>query len=400
MKINFTYIKTFLLFVCISSLSSCKEENKAGKLDGYTISGTVKGLESAWVKLVEINYNDIDNKTVIDSVKMVNGTFKFTGKVASPDKVDLLIDSKYSSVFFIENSAIKLELDIAKAKRGDEITPKVFGSKSQDLFDEFIKKQDSVMNQEKFTVLGELRAEMVYAYKSKNDEVIKKYREKAANYKSLKNEQYKERANLKYQYVKNNPSSAVATYALGFQFNEGKMSKDEMKEVYPIFKGEATKTAMYKYFSKTYKEIFETLGVGSVAPDFTLNTIEGEKLTLSDVKGKYILVDFWASWCAPCRASFPHLKELEKKYGNDGFVIVGVGTADEEKKWRKAIEEDQTTWNHVYDKSENHKYGPVAKLYGVPFLPTTFLIDSERKIILRNPKGDELNDQLKELYGY
>lgn len=400
MKIKFTYIKTFLLVVCISFLSSCNEENKAEKFDGYTISGTVKGLESAWVKLVETNYTDEDNKTIIDSVKMVNGTFEFTGKVASPDRVNVLIDSKYSSVFFIENSAINLELDIAKIKRGGEITPEVSGSKSQDLFDEFIERQDSVMNQEKFTVLGELRIEMVEAYKSKNNELIKKYREKADDYKSLKNEQYKERANFKYQYVKNNPSSPIATYALGFQFNEGKMSKDEMKEVYPIFKGEATKTAMYKYFSKTYKEIFETLGIGSISPDFTLNTVEGNKLTLSEVKGEYILVDFWASWCAPCRASFPHLKELVKKYGKDGFVIVGVGTADEEEKWRKAIEEDQTTWNHVYDRSEDHQYGPVAKLYGVPFLPTTFLIDSERKIVLRNPKGGELNDKLKELYGY
>ena len=115
-----------------------------------------------------------------------------------------------------------------------------------------------------------------------------------------------------------------------------------------------------------------------------------------------MLVDFWASWCIPCRASFPHLKELRKQYGTEGFTIVGIGTADKEDKWRKAIEEDQTPWLHVFDKNEEGKqmYGPVAISYSVPHLPTTFLVDRDLKIILRNPSKEELDTKLKELFGH
>ena len=94
------------------------------------------------------------------------------------------------------------------------------------------------------------------------------------------------------------------------------------------------------------------------------------------------------------------MKELYKKYEKDGFEVVGIGTADEEEKWKKAIKEDQTPWMHLYDSSTEHEWGIVARLYGVPFLPTTFLMDADGKIILRNPEKKDLDAKLAELFGH
>ncbi|MCK0131653.1 AhpC/TSA family protein [Flavobacteriaceae bacterium F08102] len=384
--------------VIILAVTSCKKEPS---FEGYTINGTVKGLDEATIRLVENNFADRRAKRkVIDSTQMVSGVFNFKGSIEHPDQVMILIGDTYHSGFFLENSPITLAFDIAEADRGNYLKAKVTGSLMQQRFDEQMAKIDSILNQEKFQPLVDLRAEMEKVITSKDEEKIEAYKLKAAQFSALQIERTKERKNYAINYVKEHPNSPVAPWVLGFQFSEGRMSKEEMKEVYPLFKGEATHTAMFKFYEKTYNDLFKNLGVGSIAPDFSLTDVNGTEQKLSEVKAKYKLVDFWASWCVPCRASFPHLKELYATYHDDGFEVVGIGTADEEQKWRNAIEEDELPWMHLYDQSENHQWGVVAAKYGVPFLPTTFLMDENEKIILRNPSKEELDAKLKELFGY
>ncbi|UMB60840.1 AhpC/TSA family protein [Lutibacter sp. A80] len=388
------------LLVFIGIAFSCKEEVKEKKQEGYVVTGSVKGLQEATIKLYEFNFADRGAAPkVIDSVQMTNGTFEFKGKIEHPDRVSIWLGKKFNSEFFLENSIISLNFDTAESDRG-RLIAKVSGSELGEIYDEQQNKIDSIMNQPKFLVLKEIRTKMTKAYNSKDDAKIKAFKEWRAQYSDLEDERIKEQKTFKIQYAKNNPESPVAPWVLGFQFSESRMSKEEMKEIYPIFKGAAKQTAMFKYYEKTYDDIFNSLGEGSTAPDFKLNDVNGNEIALSKVTAKYKLVDFWASWCVPCRASFPHLKELYKKYKKDGFEVVGIGTADEEAKWRQAIEKDQITWIHLYDPSANHQWGVVARLYGVPFLPTTFLMDENEKIILRNPSKEQLDVKLKELFGH
>ncbi|MDO6492227.1 MAG: TlpA disulfide reductase family protein [Cellulophaga sp.] len=393
-------LKVLVVFISVTTaFYSCKEKQKEQpKFEGYTINGIIKGANNTYAKLLSSSSLNFNEAVVLDSTIIKDGKFQFSGKVEFPDQVTLMVD-KYVSSFFIENSDITVSGDVSNITGRDiRFTLDVKGSKSNDEYEKIKKSQESLFNNEKYKPLEKIRELYAKAKETKSKEDLNKAMALQEELRPLMLQRNDERVALKYNYVRENPSSTLAPYVLGVQYTEGRMTRDELKEFYNIFKGDARKTAFFKGFiTKIYKDNFENIGVGNTAPDFTLNTNKGEELTLSKVEGKYILVDFWASWCVPCRASFPHLKELRKQYKEKGFTIVGVGTADEKEKWEKAIIEDQTPWSHVYDPSENHAYGAVAKSYGVPHLPTTLLIDSNRKIILRNPTKEELDNKLKEL---
>lgn len=139
------------------------------------------------------------------------------------------------------------------------------------------------------------------------------------------------------------------------------------------------------------------VAVGQQAPDFTLNSPEGKPVALSSLRGKYVLIDFWASWCGPCRMENPNVVRMYDKFKSKGFDIYGVSLDDNEKAWKTAIERDKLGWLHG---SELKKWkSDVAQTYGVNAIPATFLLDKEGKIIAKNLRGAALENKLTELLG-
>ena len=140
-----------------------------------------------------------------------------------------------------------------------------------------------------------------------------------------------------------------------------------------------------------------TLLPGAVAPDFSQKTPAGETMNLSDLRGKVVLVDFWASWCGPCRRENPNVKKVYEKYKDKGFAILGVSLDRNKASWEKAIEQDQLSWHHVSDlkgwKNE------VAQLYKVSSIPHTFLLDQEGKIIASKLRAHTLEQALAQIFG-
>jgi len=394
--------KIIILLFAFALIVSCKEEKKVEHKDSYTISGEVIGVTSGAVKVSEYTFFNQNKARVIHTANLVDGKFTLEGKVDFPDMVHIMIADKFYGNFFLENNDISVKIDVTELpERNPRFEPEVKGSHSHEEYISVNTKNRSIFDKAKYDPIEEVRNLYAKAKKTGNDEFLKQAQKKQEELAPLYAERTEEFKDAVYSFVRKNPSSTIAPHILSVNYSEGRMTKAELKEFYHIFKGNARETGFFKnYITKIYKDNFENLGIGNTTPDFTLTSVKGEDLTLSKIEGKYLLVDFWASWCVPCRASFPHLKELYKEYGKEGFEIVGVGTADEEVKWRKAIKEDKTPWIHVYDVSENHAYGKVAKSYGVPHLPTTFLIDSDSKIILRNPKKEELEAKLKELFGH
>jgi peroxiredoxin len=134
---------------------------------------------------------------------------------------------------------------------------------------------------------------------------------------------------------------------------------------------------------------------GAVAPDFTQKTPEGTDLSLSDLRGKVVLIDFWASWCGPCRRENPYVVQLYNQYKDKGFEILGVSLDRNRESWLQAIKDDNLTWKHVSDLQ--FWQNAAAKLYGVSSIPHTVLIDREGKIIARGLRSAELSQLLPEV---
>ncbi|WP_207503464.1 TlpA disulfide reductase family protein [Telluribacter humicola] len=146
-----------------------------------------------------------------------------------------------------------------------------------------------------------------------------------------------------------------------------------------------------------YIKRLKGIAVGDVAPDFTLNSPDGTPISLSSLRGKYVLIDFWAAWCGPCRMENPNVVKMYNKYKDKGFTIFGVSLDSSKDAWLGAIKKDGLPWHHG---SELKKWNSeVAQTYGVNAIPATYLLDKEGKVIAKNLRGASLENKLAELLG-
>lgn len=139
---------------------------------------------------------------------------------------------------------------------------------------------------------------------------------------------------------------------------------------------------------------FAQPGVGEKAGDISLPDVKGTKVNLSSLQGKVVLIDFWASWCGPCRRSEPALKQLYQKYQGKGFEIFGVSLDQDKFAWKMAVKEDKLGWIHVNDAK-----GEVASKWNVMYIPNTYLLDKNGKVLAVNPSHEQLDDLLQKLLG-
>jgi len=171
----------------------------------------------------------------------------------------------------------------------------------------------------------------------------------------------------------------------------------EAEEVEPLYNALSNdlKNSTKGIAIKNMIEVYKTVGIGKVPPDFTQTTPEGKNISLSSLKGKYVLVDFWASWCGPCRRENPNIVKNFHQYKDKGFDIFGVSYDTKKPNWEKAIKDDGLEWKQVSD-LQGWKNSTSA-LYGIKAIPTNFLLDKEGKIIAKNIFGKKLTQKLSEI---
>jgi len=205
-------------------------------------------------------------------------------------------------------------------------------------------------------------------------------------------------------FVGTNSNSAALVMALGSvnMEKETKSYESLINQINKSFPESFTVKEYVRKFNEFKVKLEETklLAVGKTAPDFEeLGLDRKTKIKLSDLRGQVVLIDFWASWCGPCRKENPNVVRIYEKYKKDGFTIMSVSLDKDLNKWKKAIEIDRLSWpNHVSDLGGWQS--KVSRLYEVGSVPFTVLIDKKGKIIRTNLRGYALEKELEKIYGY
>lgn len=186
----------------------------------------------------------------------------------------------------------------------------------------------------------------------------------------------------------------LSSYFVLFNLNE-EQTPNHYKDIFTRMEPKMVKSTYYTDLKSLYDK-YKGIEIGDIAPDIDLPQPDGSTLKLSSLRGKVVLIDFWASWCGPCRAEFPNVKVAYDKYKAKGFEIYGVSLDDNNVKWTTAIKSMGLNWRHVSD-LKGWGCAP-AKVYKVSGIPATFLIDKDGRVIAKNLRGPALEAKLKELF--
>ncbi|MCZ4695955.1 AhpC/TSA family protein [Ancylomarina euxinus] len=379
-------MRLLISLLCIAALFSCSKKNE------FILNGTIKGVTKDKIVLGTFDRASM-TEIGIDTVEVNHGRFSFKSKSLKTSFYSLkLINADVIMGVILENGEITLSADVNDAEGNYIRNVKLEGAINQSLVDQFHNMKEAMLKQDKYANCKEIAEQLKNA--SSNDEYEVLNRELNRLAPDLENEVNKAKMDL----IRHNINKFFVPQV--FSFIKQIASIEEIKELYALLPENAKNDPSIIRVKKDI-EAKERIQVGKTAPDFTLKTPEGTKLSLSSLKGKVVLVDFWASWCKPCRASFPHMKELYEKYHSKGFEILGVTNDNNHKAWKKAIESDEIPWFNVADEFPvNPAPARVISEYGMDYLPSTVLIDKDGIIIAKLLHGEELDDKLKEIFGF
>jgi peroxiredoxin len=345
-------------------LNACQTSNKA------KIIGTIENAGTT-----ELYITDDETMVKLDTVKVVDGKFTYEKELKEATPLFMLLKPTQenmageNALMFAEKGNITL-----KAKAGELMKMTITGSKSHTEFSDYFKKAEPIIAKG-----GALR-ERLEANPNMTQEEVQKAIDTITKL---------EEENI-MAFIGSHKSSAVSSFLAYTKVAE---SKDPIviQKYLGLLEDKAKQTVYGQKVLATYKDASK-VAIGQPAPDFILKDVTGKEVSLSSLQGKYVLIDFWASWCGPCRKENPNVVAAYNQFKDKGFTILGVSLDEDADKWKSAIEKDKLTWTQV---SDLKGWGSdVSALYNVSSIPSNFLLDKTGKIIEMNLRGEALSAAL------
>ena len=362
--------KTLLYFLILSIFSV----NASAQDSAFTIKGKLEKIKTGTIYLSIYQ----DSKTVKDSTTIKDGNFQFSGFVPAPFFATLTMPEKQNDyfTFYIEPANMVI------SGRADSL--KLLSIKGSPVNDD-----DKMLKERLKTITKwETANSKIYevAYKEKNKRTMDSLDE-------IDNKILLEKRKVVADFVKDHPASMRAAMAIMENFRY----YAEASDVAPLYNylDEKIKSSAKGKEIKQMIDVYEKVAIGKPAPNIIQFTPDSNQLSLSSLKGKYVLVDFWASWCGPCRRENPNIVAAYNQFKDKGFSIFGVSYDSKKDRWLKAIKDDHLDWYQVSD-LQGWK-NSTSDQFGIKAIPSNLLLDKDGVIIGKNLFGEKLTEKLAEL---
>jgi len=389
-------IKTAVLSLLFQGLATeCEAQEK------YKIDGIVTGFSEGKIYVYREN--------TIDSVQVSKGKFQIVGEIQNPVEQIAIVKSsnprdmaeKSYIQLFIEAVPMTLQLNYADFPKA-----KLKGSKTQDDVSRFGSIMDKIKLKYKKEYDHYVALRKKYddaASAKKSEDILEAIKYESNDAGNLLEPMYKEMEQATLKFMKENSQSYYSLFLLrGYT---DKLNYEEAKSLYDSFNPKFKKGKAAQDLAAEIENMKKGVA-GAAAGSFNTKDINGNPLKLEDFKGKYVLIDFWASWCVPCRKGNPHLLKLYAEYKPKGLEILGVSDDDRnEEKWKKAVEKDGIgVWQHVlrglqYKEGTHEKINAdqdISEGYNIHTLPTKILVDPNGIIVARYDGGEEDDKKMDE----
>jgi len=377
MKNIFIIGLTTLAFVSCSESTTSDEltdEKNVTESNGYTINCDLEGAAISKAYLSQYVKGNWEHK---DSVEVVDGKFTFSGELELPEVWYLRFDDKKEYIsLFVENSEISIS---GTSLNRDSV--KIEGSSMQDAVNAFNDENEVFYKEMDVLYDAYMTAEKTGDTATMNQIDI--------DYGAVS----EKRNDFVMEYIGSNTSSVIAPYLTVTNL----LSAFTANQIDSTLKTFSKDIQGSKYIVSMQERLdkMRTTEIGAIAPLFSQNDPEGNPISLESFRGNYLLVDFWASWCGPCRKENPNVVAAYNKYHDMGFDILGVSLDDNGDKWIAAIDKDGLTWSQVSDLKG--WANEVGQMYGVNSIPHSILLDKDGVIIAKNLRGEELHEKLEEV---